>query len=144
MSVLEEVRERLNAVEQCLQDQPQLAAEIRAVRQLLTASTGQWIGTVEAQRLLGVQSVNTVKAWARGGFLRSRQQPNGRLQVALEDVLRERQAQTIQDAFPDDAPVTPEEQQAARTTATPTVQAVLGDLAQEPRGSRQRPGAASA
>lgn len=54
---------------------------------------------MEAQRLLGVQSINTVKAWAKLGLLRSRRGPSGRLKVHLEDVLREAQAQRDLDAM---------------------------------------------
>ncbi|HEX5502987.1 MAG TPA: hypothetical protein VFW96_10215 [Thermomicrobiales bacterium] len=135
MSVLRQVQERLGAVEQALADQPRLAAEVRAVRQLLAAPARQWVGTVEAQRLLEVKSVNTVKAWARAGLLRSRRLPNGRLQVHLDDVLREREAGRALAAFPDDAPVTDEERRAA---PSPEVQAVLDDLVRhlEPRLTR--------
>jgi hypothetical protein len=41
---------------------------------------------------LGVGSENTIEAWARMGLLRSRSQPNGRVQVLLEDVLKEGEA----------------------------------------------------
>ena len=90
MSVLRQIDDRLAALESRLADRPEVAGEVRAIRRLLTGGDGAWIGTVEAQRLLGVKSINTVKAWARLGLLRSRRAPNGRLKVHLDDVLRER------------------------------------------------------
>lgn len=86
MSVVGEVRSRLEQLE------AQVAPEVRAIR-LLLAPERQWIGTVEVQRLLGVRSINTVKAWAKLELLRSRRGPSGRLKVHLDDVLREAQAQ---------------------------------------------------
>lgn len=97
MSVVREVRSRLAALE--AQVGPELRDEVRAIQRLLTDPERQWVGTVEAQRLLGVQSINTVKAWARLGILRSRREPNGRLKVHLEDVLREAGAQRDPDAL---------------------------------------------
>jgi hypothetical protein len=91
MGVMNEVRSRLALLEARVE--PELRDEVRAIQRLLADPARQWIGTVEAQWLLGVQSINTVKAWARLGILRSRQQPNGRLKVYLEDVLREARAQ---------------------------------------------------
>lgn len=87
MSVVQEMRSRLEALEARVG--PELRDEVRTIRLLLADPERQWIGTVEAQRLLGVQSINTVKAWARLGLLRSRRAPNGRLKVHLDDVLRE-------------------------------------------------------
>jgi hypothetical protein len=138
MSVLRQVRDRLDAVERDLADRPHLASEIRAVRQLLADPARQWIGTVEAQRLLGVQSVNTVKAWAQSGILRSRHQPNGRLQLHLDDVLRESESAQTQDAFPDDAPVTEAERQMAQEEYSPELHAVLDEVVRhlEPRLAR--------
>jgi hypothetical protein len=69
-----------------------LAGRIRQVRRLLAGDDARWIGTAKARLLLGVGSENTVEAWARMGLLRSRSQPNGRVQVLLEDVLKEREA----------------------------------------------------
>lgn len=91
MSVVQEIRARLEALEGKVG--PELRGEVRAIRLLLADPERQWIGTVEAQRLLGVKSINTVKAWARLGLLRSRRGPHGRLKVHLEDVLREARAQ---------------------------------------------------
>ena len=90
MSVLRQVDRRLAALETRLVDRPEDAGEVRAIRRLLADEDNLWIGTVEARRLLGVKSVNTVKAWARLGLLRSRRAPNGRLKVHLDDVLRQR------------------------------------------------------
>lgn len=91
MSVVREVRSRLEHLE--TQVAPELRDEVRTIRLLLADPERQWIGTVEAQRLLGVRSINTVKAWARLGLLRSRRGPSGRLKVHLDDVLREARAQ---------------------------------------------------
>ncbi len=91
MSVVQEIRSRLEALEGKVE--PALRDEVRTIRLLLADPERQWIGTVEAQRLLGVKSINTVKSWARLGLLRSRRGPNGRLRVHLEDVLREARAQ---------------------------------------------------
>ena len=90
MSVLAELDRRLAAGEDAVAGDQDALGEVRAIRQLLAEPANQWIGTVHAKRLLGVQSVNTVKAWARLGLLRSRQDPNGRLKVHLDDVLHER------------------------------------------------------
>jgi hypothetical protein len=68
-----------------------MADRIRDVRRLLSREEAEWIGTAEAKRLLGVGSENTVKAWAKMGLLRSRTQPNGRIRVLVDDVLRERE-----------------------------------------------------
>ncbi len=80
-------------------DGADLAERIRAVRLLLSAEDAQWVGTTEAKRLLGLGSENTVKAWARSGRLRSRVQPNGRIQVLLDDVLQLREAAEGVSAF---------------------------------------------
>lgn len=71
-------------------DQAALAEQVRAVHELLAGEDARWVGTTAAKRLLGVGSENTVKAWARLGLLRSRQLPHGRIQVLLDDVLRQR------------------------------------------------------
>ena len=68
-----------------------LAERIRAVRRLLSGGEGRWIGTTEAKRLLGLDSEDTVKAWLRMGMLRGRRLANGRIQVLLDDVLRQRE-----------------------------------------------------
>ena len=111
MSVVREVRARLAALEERVE--PALRPEVQAIRGLLADPERQWIGTVEAQRLLGVQSINTVKAWARLGILRSRREQNGRIKVHLEDVLREAQAQHDLERVPE-----PDETRAAPAEAT--------------------------
>jgi hypothetical protein len=77
----------------------EVAERIRAVRRLLSGEDAQWIGTTEAKRLLGVNSENTVTAWARSGLLRSRVQPNGRIELLLDDVLYRREADEGLSAF---------------------------------------------
>ena len=74
------------------EDALRITDRIREVRRMLSREDAQWIGTTEAKRLLGLGSENTVKAWARSGRLRSRVQPNGRVKVLLDDVLRRREA----------------------------------------------------
>jgi hypothetical protein len=102
MSVLRQLDARLAALEAGLADRPQAASEVRAIRALLADDDALWIGTVEAKRLLGVGSVNTIKAWARLGWLRSQRAPNGRLKVHLHDVLREREQRKAILGFGDD------------------------------------------
>src|SRR6266542_3713055 len=101
MSVLTRATDALRELEEELAKYPlyaggedalRIADRIREVRRMLSREDAEWIGTTEAKRLLGVGSENTVKAWAKMGFLRSRTQPNGRIQVLLDDVLKEREA----------------------------------------------------
>jgi hypothetical protein len=101
MGVLTKATDALRALEEEVAQYPLYAGgedalhiieRIREVRRLLSREDVDWIGTTEAKRLLGVGSENTVKAWAKLGLLRSRTQPNGRTQVLLDDVLKEREA----------------------------------------------------
>ena len=127
MSVVGEVRSRLEQLE--AQVAPELRDEVRTIRLLLADPERQWIGTVEAQRLLGVQSINTVKAWAKLGLLRSRRGPSGRLKVHLDDVLREAQAQRDLDAMGGiDEPLAPEEWDALTGQSTPEGEAIAGEI----------------
>ena len=100
MSVLTKVTDALRELEEELAEHPlyaggenalRIADRIREVRRLLSREDAEWGGTTEAKRLLGVGSENTVKAWAKMGLLRSRTQANGRTQVLLDDVLKERE-----------------------------------------------------
>ena len=68
-----------------------LAERIRVVRRLLAGEEARWIGTTEAKRLLGLGSEDTVEAWARMRLLQGRRLPIGRLQLVLDDVLRQRE-----------------------------------------------------
>ena len=127
MSVVREVRARLEALEG--QVEPALRDEVRAIRLLLAEPERQWIGTVEAQRLLGVKSINTVKAWARLGLLRSRRGPNGRLKVHLEDVLREARAPRELEALGGlDEPLSPEAWEALRGQDAPESAAITREI----------------
>ena len=127
MSVVREVRARLEALEG--QVEPALRDEVRAIRLLLTEPERQWIGTVEARRLLGVKSINTVKAWARLGLLRSRRGPNGRLKVHLEDVLREARAQRELEALGGlDEPLSPEAWEALHGQDAPGSAAITREI----------------
>ena len=127
MSVVREVRSRLEALEGLVE--PALRDEVRAIRLLLADPERHWIGTVEAQRLLGVKSINTVKAWARLGLLRSRREPNGRLKVHLEDVLREARAQRELEALGGiDEPQSPEAWEALRGQDAPGSAAVTREI----------------
>lgn len=135
MSVLRQLDNRLSVLESRLADRPEEAGEVRAIRRLLADPDVLWIGTVEAQRLLGVRSVNTVKAWARLGLLRSRQLPNGRLKVHLDDVLRERQVREDLSAIGSvDTPLREEERAAMREPAAPEVEAIVESVLARVRG----------
>lgn len=127
MSVVQEVRSRLEALEEKVE--PELRDEVRTIRLLLSDSERQWIGTVEAQRLLGVKSINTVKAWARLGLLRSRRGPNGRLKVHLEDVLREARAQCDLETLGGiDEPLSPEEWDGLQRQDSPGSEAITREI----------------
>lgn len=127
MSVVREVRSRLEQLEARVA--PELRDEVRTIRLLLADPERQWIGTVEAQRLLGVQSINTVKAWAKLGLLRSRRGPSGRLKVHLNDVLREAQAQRDLDAMGGiDEPLSPEDWDALAEQGTPEGEAIVDEI----------------
>jgi hypothetical protein len=107
MSVLTRASDALRELEEELARRPvgigddpgDLAERIRSVRLLLSRDEAQWVGTTEAKRMLGLGSENTVKAWARSGRLRSRVQPNGRIQVLLDDVLHLRESAEGVSAF---------------------------------------------
>lgn len=135
MSVLREIHDRLASLEAHLSDRPAEASEVRAIRQLLDKEEANWIGTVEAQRLLGVQSVNTVKAWARRGWLRSRQLPNGRLLVSLEDVLARRGVDEALSLFGSDAEMTEEERERSKHPIAPELEAIVQVLVGKSRQS---------
>ena len=101
MGVLTRATDALRELEEEIAEYPLYAGgddalhiveRIREVRRLLSREGAEWVGTTEAKRLLGVGSENTVKAWAKMGLLRSRTQPNGRIQVLLDAVLKEREA----------------------------------------------------
>lgn len=69
-----------------------LSERIREVRRFLAREELRWISIAEAKRLLGVDSEETVEAWVNARLLRSRTQPDGEVQVLLDDVLRDREA----------------------------------------------------
>lgn len=87
MSILSRLARDLRNLEVDLQERPAMAARAHEVAQLLESEEVRWVGTTESKRLLGLDSENTIKAWARLGLLRSRTLPNGRVQVLLDDVL---------------------------------------------------------
>ena len=109
MSILRRLARDLRDLEADLRDRPAVAARLHAVARLLESDEVRWVGTTEAKRLLGVGSENTVKAWARLGLLRSRREANGRLKVALEDVLRQREVQHDLEEHSGDEELSPEE-----------------------------------
>lgn len=119
MSVLDRVVADLRGVEAELQDRPALARRVRDIVRLLEADETRWIGTTKARRLLGVRSENTVKAWARLGLLRSRREPNGRIKVSLEDVLRRRAIDADLEGDGDNRELSPEEYQLMRAPLSP-------------------------
>lgn len=135
MSVLREVQQRLVLLESKLGDRPEEAGEVRAIRQLLDSDKGEWIGTVEAQRLLGMHSVNTVKAWAKRGWLRSKELPNGRVKVSLEDVLRRREDDEALSLFGLDREMTEEEYEMSKHPAPPEIEAIVQELVEMTRQS---------
>lgn len=108
-SILDRVVQDLRSVEMELQDRPAIAKRVRDIAQLLQQEDARWIGTTKARRFLGVRSENTVKAWARLGVLRSRQEPNGRIKVSLEDVLARRAINTDLEGDGDNRELSPEE-----------------------------------
>jgi hypothetical protein len=129
MSVLQQLTARLAALESRLADRPEEAGEVRAIRAHLTDAANLWIGTRAAQRLLGVNSVATVKAWARLGLLRSRKAPDGRLLVHLDDVLKQRQVQDDLGAMGSvDTPLTEKERAALRQPPAPEVDAIVKEM----------------
>jgi hypothetical protein len=69
-----------------------LAERLRGIRKLLAKQETQWISTAKAQQLLAFSSEDNVKTWVRIGMLRGRTLPDGRMEVPLDDVLREREA----------------------------------------------------
>jgi hypothetical protein len=76
-----------------------LADRLKEVRKLLAEQETHWISVSEARRLLGASSKDTVTTLVQMGLLKSRTLPNGRMQVPLDDVLRERQAWEELSAF---------------------------------------------
>ncbi|MCC6630116.1 MAG: hypothetical protein IT340_22275 [Chloroflexi bacterium] len=129
MSILSQITDRLAALEARLADRPGDVREVQQIRRLLAADEARWIGTVAAQRLLGVKSINTVKAWARLGLLRSRQTASGRLQVHLDDVLEQRQVRQDLNAMGSvDRPLNEADRQALRRPPTPEVDAVVAPV----------------
>ena len=100
-----------------------------------SSDKGEWIGTVEAQRLLGMHSVNTVKAWAKRGWLRSKELPNGRVKVSLEDVLRRREDDEALSLFGLDREMTEEEYEMSKHPAPPEIEAIVQELVEMTRQS---------
>lgn len=98
MSVLEQATKTLSEIESELLaangadslDPARLAEQVHHVRELLLGSDAQWIGTAEAQRILGAHTEDSVKTWARLELLRSRTLSDGRMEVRLDDVLYRR------------------------------------------------------
>lgn len=100
MAVVDKATAALREIEPELAEPPKegidsinLADRIRAVRKLLAKQEPRWIGLKEAKRLLAANSEDAVKAWVRMRFLRSRTLSSGRVQVLLDDVLRERETE---------------------------------------------------
>jgi hypothetical protein len=57
---------------------------------LQVGDDARWVGMTEAKHLFGVESEQTVEAWASLGLLHSRKLSNGHIEVLLDDVLRRR------------------------------------------------------
>jgi hypothetical protein len=129
VSALQEIHRRLVVLETKLSDRPDEADEVRAIRQLLDSDEGSWIGTVEAQRLLDAYSVSVVETWVKRGWLRSKQLPDGQLQVSLEDVLHRREVNEALSAMGSiDRPLTDEEREYAHRPASPEVEAIIAPI----------------
>ena len=127
MSVLDRVVRDLRAIEAELAENPPVAKRIGEIARLLESDEARWIGTTRAKRLLGVQSENTVKAWARLGILRSRREPNGRLKVNLADLLEYRATRAALMGDGDDSEMTEEEYAMLRRPMSPEELASLND-----------------
>jgi hypothetical protein len=100
MTALDKATAALREIEPELAEPPKegidsvnLAERIRGVRKLLSEKEPRWVGLAKAKRLLAASSEDAVKAWVRMRFLRSRTLSNGRTQVLLDDVLRQRETE---------------------------------------------------
>lgn len=100
MATLDKVTAALREIEPDLAEPPKegissvnLAERIRAVRKLLATQEPRWISLKEAKRLLAASSEDAVKGFVRMRFLQGRTLPNGRMQVLLDDVLRQRETE---------------------------------------------------
>ena len=135
MSVLQEVHQRLVLLESKLHDRPDEAGEVRAIRQLLDSDESGWIDIARAQRLLDAYSVGVVETWAKRGWLRSKQLPDGQLKVSLEDVLAERQRLDALSLFGLDREMTEEEYELSKQPAPPEIEAIVQELVEKSRQS---------
>ena len=100
MATVDKVTAALREIEPDLAEPPKegidsvnLAERIRAVRKLLAKQEPRWVGLGEAKRLLAASSEDAVKAWVRMRLLQSRTVSKGRMQVLLDDVLRQRETE---------------------------------------------------
>ena len=100
MAVVDKATAALREIEPDLAEPPKegfesviLADRIREVRKLLAKQQPRWISVRKARRLLAASSEDAVKAFVRMRFLRGRTLPDGRMEVALDDVLRQREAE---------------------------------------------------
>ena len=128
MSVLDRVVSDLRAIEAELAENPPVAKRIGEIARLLESDEARWIGTTRAKRLLGVQSENTVMAWARLGILRSRREPNGRLKVNLADLLEYRATRAALMGDGDDSEMTEEDYAMLRRPMSSEELASLNDF----------------
>ena len=106
MSVLEKATSALSEIESELLasrdgnlDPARLAKEVHRVRELLSGPDAAWIGTAEAQRILGAHTESSVKTLARLELIRSRPLPDGRIEVLLDDVLYRRRERDAHEAI---------------------------------------------
>jgi len=127
MSVLDRVVRDLRDIEAELAENPPVAKRIGEIARLLESDEVRWIGTTRAKRLLGVQSENTVKAWARLGILRSRREANGRLKVNLADALEYRATRAALMGDGDDREISQDEYAMLRRPMSPEELASLND-----------------
>ena len=127
MGVLDRVVRELRDIEAELAENPPVAKRIGEIARLLESDEARWIGTTRAKRLLGVQTENTIKAWARLGLLRSRREPNGRLKVNLVDVLEYRETRAALMGDGDDSEMTEEDYAMLRRPMSPEELASLNE-----------------
>jgi hypothetical protein len=129
MIAKQEIHQRLVLIESKLHDRPEVAGEVRALLQMLDNDESDWIDTVGAQRLLDAHSVTVIEAWAKRGWLRSKQFPDGQLMVSLEDVLERRKTDRALSAMGSiDRPLTDEEREYAYRPASPEVEAIIAPV----------------
>jgi hypothetical protein len=88
--LLRDVQAKLAAAPQGELDLEWVQTHLPAALKLLAHEAPRWISTAEAQQLLGIAWESAVAYWADIGWLRSRPNPSGGIEVRLDDVLDRR------------------------------------------------------